>query len=336
MTTEKTAPAPTEQPKPVTPATAPPTSEEATDILAQLAGVGVQPGENDKATLEEHLIPAGPPTEVIQQASAGEVSGGLEKSIVTGAQTVGLQTDFTAPMVATTHSEDGRIYIYNRYTGEQVPCNVNMLASKLKNRVNDNVDPNYGKLLWTVVDPGFRPKQGTYKCWLHKEGAWRELADGWNRPLCLKSNIQSSFFVIQHMKKRHTTDYAAITEHKAETERQETRKSQRLMAEAMTAIAANREADTPVEMPVEEPDQPADVAFNDGYDKALVDNGLVTTEPEKSEQPDIWKNAHKSKERPRGCPMDDCDWTTRSKSNKVARSTIGRHRKEKHPETLNA
>ena len=70
--------------------------------------------------------------------------------------------------------------------------------------------------------------------------------------------------------------------------------------------------------------------FEDGEQLGKVTVGDYTAKP------DIWKDAHKSKERPRGCPMDDCDLTTRSKSNKVARSTIGRHRKKKHPETLNA
>lgn len=36
-------------------------------------------------------------------------------------------------------------------------------------------------------------------------------------------------------------------------------------------------------MPPEEPDDPVSVAFNRGYDKALVDNGLVTTPPSPSD-----------------------------------------------------
>ncbi len=340
MTTETTPALGTEQPKPVTPATAPPTSSEATEILQEMAIVGVTPGDTDKATLEQYLIPSGPPTQVVQQQTAGEfTSGAVEgaESIVSGAAGPGLQTDFTSPMVATTHSEDGRIYIYNKYTGERVPCNVNMLPSKLKNRVNDNADPNYGKLLWTVVDPGFRPKQGTYKCWLHKDGAWRELADGWNRPYCKKANIISEFDVIQHVKNTHKRDYLAIDEHRKEGERQEDRKVQQQMLATFVAIQEGR---SPIE--VADSDFPGKVTVGDVSDSktpsasesSVADSrggiSLKTMEPE---QPvDIWKDAHKKK--PRVCPMEDCDWDTRAKSNKVARSVFGRHRKEKHLETL--
>lgn len=345
MTTE-TPPALTpDQPKPVTPATAPPTSSEASDILQQLAGIGVTPGDTDRATLEQHLVPDdGPKIEVIQ-GSADEASGGLETSIVTGAETTGLQSGFPVPMVSTTESEDGRIHIYNKFTGEQIKCNVNMLPSKLKNRVNDNTDPNYGKLLWTVVDPGFRPKQGTFKCWLHMNGAWRELADSWGRPYCRKSNIKSEFDVIQHVKNTHKRDYLAIDEHRKEGERKEDRKIAQATLSAMTAIAAGREVEVPVATVADGQVTSAPVATEEvSEDKGPTSaetpftdyrGEIVTDFKEPAETIDIWKDAHKTKERPRPCPIDICDWTTRSKSNKIAKQGFDRHRAKVHSETLN-
>ncbi len=322
--------------KTTTPATAPPSSDEAAGIIEEMAAKGITMGENDKQTLEEYLVDSGPKTELIQKETVGEFSGAanpLNPSMVPGVSQAGLQNDFTSPMAATTYSEDGRIHIYNRYTGEEILCNVNMVPAKMKNRVNDSNDPNYGKLLWTLNDPGFRPKPGTYMCWLHKDGAWRELANEWNRPFCKKSNISSTFEVIQHMRNKHTRDFQAITEHKTESERQEDRKVQQGLLESMAAIARGN-AHAPI-VTDEVSDEKEPVTFSEEIHVATGDS-VGKFPPEKTAPVDIWKDAHKSKDRPRECPMDDCDWITRSKSNKVARSVIGRHRKEKHPETLNA
>lgn len=343
MTTQTTPAAPAttaEKPPAETPATSPLSSSEADRVLQELAGVNVIPGDNDKTTLEESLIR--PPTvvEVIQQGGEASPAPGLETGL-TGTPQMGLTNDFKAPMTLTTISDPGHIYIYNRYTGDRQVCNINMLPAKLRNRVNSNKDPNYGKLVFTVVDPGFRPKQGTGKCWLHTEGEWRALADEWGLAVCPKSNIVSTFEIREHMKNKHTRNFEAIDDHRKELERQEDREERKSL---LKAIAANQEAGrAPVEVaekkividgPVKRVDatdpQPGKVTIGDVSDS---NPPLVTKEP------DIWKDAHKSKNRPRRCPMsevNDCDWTTRSKSNKVARSTIGRHRKEKHPETLNA
>lgn len=102
------------------------------------------------------------------------------------------------------------IYIYDTKTGDCSKANRNMLAQLLKRKRLD------GSFVFSTAPPRdkdgkiIKPKQGTYKCMLHKDAPNRKHYDELGFRVCPKSNLTSPFQVKQHMRRRHKQEWAAI------------------------------------------------------------------------------------------------------------------------------
>ena len=124
--------------------------------------------------------------------------------------------DAPFPMVAREVTSAGYVTIYDRVTGDPSIVNRNMLPNVLKKK-----NPETGSLVFTLRDPGFRPKQGTYKCDLHKESPLREKFDELGVPTCRKSNLKTEWDKMRHMQRRHSQESAAFKEDEYRAEREE-------------------------------------------------------------------------------------------------------------------
>jgi len=110
-------------------------------------------------------------------------------------------------IVAGSLKSAGYVYVYHLETGERRAVNRNMLPSILRKRLPT------GELAFStrpVLDP-LRPyKEGELRCWLHKDGEYREIADEWALPFCPKKNLKTPIDVLRHMQHRHRSEYEAI------------------------------------------------------------------------------------------------------------------------------
>jgi len=126
----------------------------------------------------------------------------------------------------------GWVYIYDTRTGDRSLCNRNMLPQHLRKKRED------GSKVFTTVDPGFRPPQGTLKCMLHKDSPDRAHYDELGLATCTKDNLKSKYQVIRHMQKRHKMEWETIEQERKDIEKDEDRMFQRLMMnKAMTGEA---------------------------------------------------------------------------------------------------
>ena len=306
-------------------------ASEADQILQELAAVGVDPGSDERENLEQHIInQAGSRTSMVQtDGVAAEFSEGNEESIITGQQVPGLQNNFTPPTTLTVISDPGRLFVYNRFTGDPSVCNVNMLPAQLRKRDTDTKSKNFGKLVFTTQDPGFRPKAGTGKCWLHPEGLFRLLGDEWGMEVCTKSNLTSIYNIRMHVRNKHRNEYEQLEESRLEAERQEDREERRLILRTLGAQQEQRAA--------------AEPSAND-FSVEVGDVGTVMVDENLDNDPDSmtedevriaeWNDKFTSALEDGVCPVDGAEcFVTSAKSKKNRRSNLDRHRKEQHPET---
>ena len=178
------------------------------EILKQLAEEGVAPGEELKRVVED---------------VGGEI-------IERGSGTPGTD-DETPPMVSVKTEGGGYTIVYHTETGLDSKVSKNMLPAQLRKKLPS------GKRAFTIYDPGFRPTEGTIKCYMHKKSEMRDICDEFGFVLCPKDNISSAFDLRQHMVKRHTQEWRAFEERRTQTERSEDRAIQRGMLEAMQKTA---------------------------------------------------------------------------------------------------
>lgn len=129
--------------------------------------------------------------------------------------------EYPAPVVASTLTSAGYVYIYDTKTGERSLTNRNMLPAQLAKRRED------GSFVFTQNKPARVPKRGTYKCLLHKDDPNRALYDQWGLAVCPKSNLISEHQVKRHMQNRHKVEWQTIEDARIERERQEDRALQR-------------------------------------------------------------------------------------------------------------
>ena len=128
-----------------------------------------------------------------------------------------------------------KVTIYHVATGEASQCLYYMVADKCT-----MVGPD-GKYIWTINPAeAATPHRGTYKCQLHPEHPDREWLDsiGLAGIECTKDNIPTVWQVREHARKKHNSALEAIKEAEARREREEDREAQRVMREAMQALAA--------------------------------------------------------------------------------------------------
>jgi hypothetical protein len=291
MTTEKTE------------SVRPPAPSDADLLLQELANVGVSPDGTAVNVPEENRIQSGPKTEIVSQGEATVISGEPQQSIMDGSMQDGLIDNFPGAAAMTILQDPGWIWVYDRFTGDPSVCNVNMLPAQLKKRQNDPDSEHYGKVVFTTTDPGFRPPEGTYKCWIHKEGPWFSVAKEWGLEPCGKSNLDSDFEAIQHTRNKHNRAFLAIQEHKNELERQEERSERKALLQAI----ANMQERAPVVQAERE---------------VVVTSDHMTA----SEPPNMWREAGKAGH----CPIEDCNFVTEAAKLTSRRSAIYRHRQQQH------
>ena len=135
--------------------------------------------------------------------------------------------------VATPIESAGWATMYDTLTGDTSLANKNMLPDYLTRRHPD--DPK--RRQYTLKDPGFRPRPGRHKCLLHAETPQREYYNSLGLAVCRKSNLQSPFQVIRHMRHRHQMEYQTIEHNREQEEKESNRKFQEAMLERMAGPA---------------------------------------------------------------------------------------------------
>ncbi len=177
----------------------------------------------------------------------------------------------------------GLVVMFDTETGEPSVTNKNMLGNHLR-KVRGN-----GKRVWTVRDPGFRPKVGAFKCRLHGDHPDRSAYGDIGLPVCKKSSLASLFEVEEHGRKKHRREWAAMQDADARREREEERQFQRdqqaFMGRAFASSApavAEAVARPEVEAaPEPEPDTDPDFEVRNIYVKKCEVCGKEYVGPEK-------------------------------------------------------
>lgn len=128
--------------------------------------------------------------------------------------------DEDLPVDIITHSlkSAGYVYVYHTETGEKRVVNRNMLPSILRKTLDNGTRVFSTK---PVPNPPHPIVKGKLKCWLHKDGEYRALADKWGFPYCVAGSIKSPMDVESHMRHRHKTEYAAIIKSKEDEKNEE-------------------------------------------------------------------------------------------------------------------
>ena len=126
------------------------------------------------------------------------------------------------PVDVITHSlkSAGYVFVYHMETGERRAVNSNMLPMILRKTLDNGTRAFSTK---PIANPPHPIIKGKLKCWLHKNGEYRELADKWGFPYCIAGSIKSPMDVESHMKHRHKAEYAAIMKSKEEKKEEEER-----------------------------------------------------------------------------------------------------------------
>jgi len=157
--------------------------------------------------------------QMLRDAKPAKVESDLEKNPVIHKGDI----EQPAPMVVSKLSNSGYVWIYDTRTGEQIPCIYYLVPVKMRQKRTD------GSFKFTTVDPGFRPKKGTFKCMLHPESENRAHFNELGFRTCNKSNLINKYQLNQHMKKKHPQEWAAIESERIDREKEEDRALQRLL-----------------------------------------------------------------------------------------------------------
>lgn len=124
------------------------------------------------------------------------------------------------PLAVSEMKRAGRTLCYDIRTGRQFFVNNNMLLAQL-----EKTAPLTGQRWTTTKDPGIRPKQGQFVCWLHTQSPKAETIAHMGFPPCIKTGIPTAYDVERHVKKKHGLPvYEAINtfEQRQREERRET------------------------------------------------------------------------------------------------------------------
>lgn len=137
--------------------------------------------------------------------------------------------DLDLPMIVSSITGAGIIYIYDTLTGDRSRTNKNMLPTQMSKRRED------GSKVFTTTKPDFEPKRGKMKCMLHPDDPKREIYDSWGLGICTKDNLPSPMQRKMHMEHRHGQAWKTIEEdHKEQKEAAEIERQERLIAAAAT------------------------------------------------------------------------------------------------------
>ena len=130
----------------------------------------------------------------------------------------------------------GYVMVFDRVTGDPSVVNRNMLPTQLRKR-----HPETHSLVFTLIDPGIRPPQGTFKCMLHKDAPERSSFNDLGLATCKKANLKTAYQQTRHMTRRHKDEWAVIQDNKAraqhaewKTRQEEDRQFQRMILAKLT------------------------------------------------------------------------------------------------------
>ena len=153
-------------------------------------------------------------------------------------------SDPARPFAAAVHSVDsaGYITIYDRRTGQPSTVNRNNIGDTLRktrcvNRCRGKQCAHPRELVFQHQDPGFRPKEGTWKCRLHPEDSEREKWDEYGLEVCDKGNLQNRFHLQRHMQRKHKDEWAMISSEEWDAEEQARRRKQEERDDALFGLA---------------------------------------------------------------------------------------------------
>lgn len=147
----------------------------------------------------------------------------------------------------------GYTTIYDRVSGVPSVARTDTLGFQLRKK-----SPDTHELMFQLNDPGFRPKRGNIKCYLHAESEHRAQADEWALPVCIQGSIPETSSLAIHMQHRHSREYGMFETKRKEDERADQMSYQRLvMAKALNVdvkelapMIESQEPDEPVAAPV--------------------------------------------------------------------------------------
>lgn len=155
--------------------------------------------------------------EMLRDAKVAEEPGEMAENPVIHKGDADLET----PMIGIVKSA-GYTWLYDTQTGVPSRFNNNMLPRALRKKRLD------GTYVFGTVQR-VKPKQGTFKCMLHKEDSQREHHDAMGFVVCPKDNLSSPFHVRRHMMKKHKVEWGAIEQERIDGERKEDRDFQKLL-----------------------------------------------------------------------------------------------------------
>jgi len=162
--------------------------------------------------------------QMVQVAEDAPEPGGVTKGQVL------MEEDGSKTDVSTVESA-GWTWVYDKDTGDQSKCNMNMLRAQLRKVGKD------GKPQFTTVDPGFRPVKGDCLCMLHPGAENYEKYHKMGFPTCMKANIANEMEVEEHMRKKHKATWNIIEKQKEKEEREADRELQREMIASIAGKA---------------------------------------------------------------------------------------------------
>lgn len=150
-------------------------------------------------------------------------------------------------IIVTDLASAGMTRVWDTLTRESSDINNNMLSKQMLETRED------GTRVFTKIKPLVGPQRGSIKCLLHADRPEFEglKKQGLTQKGCRKATIPNEYELQQHMKFKHSREWAVITEERDRNEREEDRDLQREIFKSLSAqpAAANLVAnnDTGVE-----------------------------------------------------------------------------------------
>lgn len=103
-----------------------------------------------------------------------------------------------------------------------------------------------GKPVFTFTQPKARwAPVGALKCWLHKDSPNRAAYDKLGLVVCTRENVPTEADVEMHVRRTHKKAWAVLTKEREDTEKQEQRATNRMLAEALTTLASRSKGGRP-------------------------------------------------------------------------------------------
>ena len=150
---------------------------------------------------------------------------------------------FPLPLVMEIMKSAGYVWVYNRQDGRRVLCNRDMLRTQLMKPMLDergSVIPGT-RAFTTRKEEAPKPYVGTWNCYLHKDDPNRVKWESMGFPICPKNHIPNKMQVEQHMRHKHTIEWAGMEKDVVEIKEAENLKFQRKMLETLAEKISTHE-----------------------------------------------------------------------------------------------